>query len=355
VTAPKIPIENVYFLFCYAWNRFEEAQAIGTGGGESPDLPNLLAKVLLSATDNLFRRGLDRGYQPIAEEIGTVRGCIELNGTVALRARHAPRLECQFDELNHDVLHNRILKASLQRLARSPTLDKDLAHELRLTRYRLSDVADMRLTKSDFTRVRLHRNNAYYDLILKVAELAYDCMLPEPDGQGFRFVDVLREERKMAAVFESFVRNFYRVEQRAFQVQPMQIAWDAVVVSAGPEDRLPAMRTDIYLRGAQRHIIIDTKYYAEALQQHHGAESFRSGHLYQLFAYLKNAAVDPKLKDLEGLLLYPSVGKTIDAHYTVQGHSVRLATIDLSRPWRELSQALLSLIARLEGISSGPA
>ena len=24
--AQLIPIENIYYLFCYAWNRFEEAQ-----------------------------------------------------------------------------------------------------------------------------------------------------------------------------------------------------------------------------------------------------------------------------------------------------------------------------------------
>lgn len=42
-----IPIENIYCLFCYAWNRFEEAQVIPVGGLESPDLPNLIPHVLL--------------------------------------------------------------------------------------------------------------------------------------------------------------------------------------------------------------------------------------------------------------------------------------------------------------------
>ena len=26
--APAIPIENIYYLFYYAWNRFEEAKSI---------------------------------------------------------------------------------------------------------------------------------------------------------------------------------------------------------------------------------------------------------------------------------------------------------------------------------------
>ncbi len=43
-----IPIENIYYLFCYAWNRFEEAQTIPLGASPGPDLPNLLARVCVA-------------------------------------------------------------------------------------------------------------------------------------------------------------------------------------------------------------------------------------------------------------------------------------------------------------------
>ena len=125
-----IPIENIYYLFCYAWDRFEEAKAIPLGGTSSPDLPNLLAKVLLSGTRTLLRQGLDRGYEPLTEQIATVRGHIELGETLRLRARRTHRLECSFDELSYDVLHNQVIKASLRRLAKAQTLDREVAREL---------------------------------------------------------------------------------------------------------------------------------------------------------------------------------------------------------------------------------
>jgi len=130
-TVPPIPIENIYYLFCYAWNRFEEAQSIPLGATPSPDLPNLLARVLLWGTRALLRRGLDRSYQLHEEAISTVRGRIDLGNTLRLQARNVRRLHCEFDELSHDVAHNRILKASLLRLAKAPTLDSKLSHELR--------------------------------------------------------------------------------------------------------------------------------------------------------------------------------------------------------------------------------
>lgn len=344
-SAPIIPIENVYYLFCYAWDRFEEAQSIPLGGEASPDLPNLLAKVLLVGTRTLLRRGLDRGYQFHDEEISTVRGRIEMGPSLRLQARRIRRLHCEFDELSHDVQHNRVLKASLTRLSRAPSLDSALAHELRAVTGRFGDVADVPLTRASFRRVQLHRNNAFYDFLLKVAELAYDCLLPDPLGQGFRFSDVLRDERKMAGVFEAFVRNFYRREQRRFAVQPLTIPWDAAALFDGSLDHLPQMRVDVFLKDVDRWLIIDTKYYSDALQRYHGAETYHSGNMYQLFSYLKNAAAAyAPTPPLDGMLMYPEVGQELDDHFVLQGHHVQIATVDLAQPWRGIERRLLALI-----------
>lgn len=344
MTAFAIPIENIYYLFCYAWNRFEEAGTISVGAAESPDLPNLLGRVLLSGTRAIMRRGLDRGYLPHDEELATVRGRIELGASIKLKARNVRRLHCEFDDLSHDLLHNRILKASLKRLARAPTIDRALGHDLQLLARRMSSVSDIWLERSAFARVQLHRNNAYYDLLLKVAELAFDCLIPDRKGDGLVFQDVLRDERKMARVFEDFVRNFYRAEQAAFAVEPLTISWDAHRVS-GEISRLPNMRVDVYLHSPQRHIIIDTKYYADALQSYRGSESFHSGNLYQLFSYLRNAAGrDEAFSRVEGMLLYPRAGFPLDEHFVIQNHPLTIATVDLSAPWRDIKARLLGIL-----------
>lgn len=345
MSEPRIPIANVYYLFCYAWDRFEQAKATDVGAEPSPDLPNLLARVLLAGARHLIRRGLDRGYQPNTEVLATVRGRIELNESLTLQAQRIRRLACEFDELSHDVLHNRIIKASMLRLASAQSLEADLAHKLRSVARSLQTVSGMRLTGADFARVQLHRNNAYYDFLLKVCRLAFDLMLPNADGSGFQFQDVLRDERKMALVFESFVRNFYRTEQSSFRVAPLQFPWDATPLQTDQTVSLPQMRTDIFLRSPTRRIIIDTKYYREALQERFGSTSFRSENLYQLFAYLKNAeALSPDFAAAEGMLLYPTVDKKINAKYQIQGHLLRIATIDLAQEWTAIAADLRSLL-----------
>lgn len=293
----------------------------------------------------LLRRGLDRGYQDFSDEIATVRGRIELGASLRLQARSVRRLVCEFDELSHDLLHNQIIKASLRRLARAQTIDPALATELGRTAQRMPAVSDIWLERAAFARVQLHRNNAYYDLLLRIAELAFDCLLPDNQGHGFAFHDVLRDERKMAYVFQDFVRNFYRTEQSDFAVLPLTIQWDGKPMAVTGAGRLPSMFTDIYLKGADRRLIIDTKYYVNALQRNlHGSESFQSGNLYQLFAYLKNAAADPLFADREGMLLYPLNGTSLRETYRIQGHPITVATIDLAQPWPTIAEDLLGLI-----------
>jgi 5-methylcytosine-specific restriction enzyme subunit McrC len=293
----------------------------------------------------LLRRGLDRDYRDCTDEIATVRGRIELGASLRLQARSVRRLVCEFDELSHDLLHNQIIKASLRRLARAQTIEPALALNLTRTAQRMPEVSDIWLDRSAFARVQLHRNNAYYDLVLKVAELAFDCLLPNAQGSGFAFHDILRDETKMAKVFETFVRNFYRMEQADFAVLPLAIRWDGETVATTGIGRLPTMVTDIYLKSAGRRIIIDTKYYANALQRGvYGSDSFQSGNLYQLFAYLKNAAADPMFLGCEGMLLYPLNGTALRETYHIQGHPITVATIDLSQPWPMIADDLLVLL-----------
>lgn len=342
---PIIPIANIYYLYCYAWERFAEGKALAVGAEASPDLPNLLTRVLLNGMRALFRRGLDRVYAPVEEDLATVRGHIDMAQSFRLQARRAKRLWCSYDELSHDMLHNQILKATLRRLCSVPSVAPNLKAEGHSLIKRLHDVTDVRLSRDCFARVQLHRNNAYYDLLLKVAELTFDASLPTSEPGQFKFADVLRDEREMARVFEAFVRNFYRLEQNEFRVEPLAIAWDAVPLAQGADDRLPSMRVDVFLHSADRQIIIDTKYYAEALQTYQGATSFRSNNLYQIFSYLKNhSARVPKGMQLDGMLLYPQVGGHLDASYAMQEHVVRIATVDLSTPWVEIDRRLQGII-----------
>ena len=37
----SIKIQNIYYLFLYAWDKFNEGNLVKTGTEQSPDVPNL--------------------------------------------------------------------------------------------------------------------------------------------------------------------------------------------------------------------------------------------------------------------------------------------------------------------------
>jgi 5-methylcytosine-specific restriction enzyme subunit McrC len=151
----------------------------------------------------------------------------------------------------------------------------------------------------------------------------------------------------MASLFEAFIRNFYAKEQSQFRVRREDISWDAIPLGGTNENYLPKMQTDVTLESVARKIIIETKYYANALNSRYEAEKFNSGNLYQIYSYLRNIETKlnhPKNREVEGILLYPSTGYTLNEKFKVGSHDLCIRTIDLTKTWREIHIELLNVI-----------
>src|SRR5688572_18297637 len=98
MTSP-IPIRNIYYLLCYAWDRLEEGGLVDISELDSTELADLFAMVLLNGTHHLVRRGLDQGYVAQQADLRGVRGRIDIGITARrLMAPHG-RTYCHFDEL----------------------------------------------------------------------------------------------------------------------------------------------------------------------------------------------------------------------------------------------------------------
>jgi len=341
----SIPIDNVFYLFCYAWDQFHEGQKADVSGLESPRLQDLIAKVIIGVINRLIRRGLDRSYLEHGEDTPRLRGRLDFNETINRNLLHRRIVHCIVDDLSTDTRLNQIVKATANRPASATELDRSLRHQLRVICLELRGISDIRLTRSAFSQVQVHSHNAEYRFLMRLCELAYDALLPSKNGKGYRFTNVLEDNVTMHKVFESFVRNFYRREGHPFKLGPQKIEWDTGPLSSDTRSWLPKMYNDIRLDRHGQTLVIDTKYYAETLRLRHGNRRVQSGHLYQIFTYLKNLA--PKLTSdiqLSGMLLYPTVSDELDLEFEVQGHPIRVCTINLDQPWQKIHSDLLSLV-----------
>ena len=344
----KVPVENVYYLLCFAWKYVPQELAFGVESiPASADILDLCSHVLVSGMNQLLRRGLDRGYSLHVEETSLLKGRIDFTATIH-RKRHATaRAVCQFDDLHANILHNQIIRSCIGALMRTSRVSPELRDELTAAFSKLSGVDVIQVSLGDFRRVQLHRNNRYYAFLLFICRLVYLLRLPEHEQRGGnQFNDLLSDEAVMANVFEEFLRNFYAQKQRQFEdVGVSYLKWNATARTEDDLKLLPRMKTDITMRNADRTLIIDAKYYKSALQEYQGAMKAHSGNLYQLLAYLRaesfrNSAVTP-----EGILIYPVAENPIRASLTIEGYPITLFTLNLNQHWGRIEDDLLCLIA----------
>lgn len=343
----KIPIQNIYYLLCYAWDKLEEGNKVNVSQSDYENAIELYASVLINGCKHLFKRGIEHNYNDVSREYVGIKGKIDFNASLNKNLFKQGRTICQFDELEVNILQNQLLKATLKRLTKIKSIDKKVKQELWLHYSKFTNVEDIEIQLALFSQVRIHRNNAVYDFLLKISKLIIEnTVLDETDG-NYHFKEFIGSDKAMAALFEAFVRNFYKKEQRVFSVRREDINWDAIPVGGSSESYLPKMQTDITLESENRKIILETKYYANALHSRYEGDKFHSGNLYQLYSYLRN--IETKLTHLkniesEGILLYPVVGYQLNENYMLGTHKLSVKTIDLSKSWREIEKQLFAII-----------
>ena len=346
----SISVQNLYHLLTYAWDQLEEAETVAVTAEPADSLLDLLARVLVQGTTHVLKRGLARDYVPETELTGRLRGKVLLSESIRQQTLATARAWCTFDELSHDVPVNRLLKATLHHLLTIPELDGKLRREVRNLYVRLADVALVPIRDVHvFDAVKLHRHTAHYRLLLSVCQLVHEEVLLTQETGERLFRRFTGNEKRMADLFERFVRNFYRRRQKQFKVAAEQLTWALAPDSPAAKALLPQMKTDVSLTADKRKIILDCKYYKQALKTHYDKEKLISDHLYQLYAYVQHARLQDLARPIEGLLLYPVVNSSFQHAYSLKdtAHHLRVATINLNQPWQQVETDLLALLESL--------
>ena len=341
----NVPIHTLFLMLCYAWDMLEEKDTIDVDVLEYSELQNLLTRVLISGTNNLLRQGLDRGYILHGELLHQVRGKIDFGKTIKNSALNPNRLYCQFDDLDHDIIHNQIIKSTLFDLSHSPKIDGSLRTEA----YRIADEMDtislITLSSNVFQKVQLDRNRRVYDFLIKVCGLIFEGLFAFDNDGRYEFSDFFQDENKMWKLFQNFVRNFYSRQLKGdWTIKATIMEWQEVITSRENKSYLPNLNTDITITSPHRSIIIDTKYYKAPLVKRFDKELLRGEHLYQILSYLQNYSRRFPGESVEGILLYSTLDKEFNFEYNIFGFPLKAVGIDLSQNWNSIEAQLLAII-----------
>ena len=211
----QIPIQNMYYILCYAWGMGEMRGKVNVGVERCDSIANLLVHVLLNATDDLLKRGLSQGYTVYGAEMDGIKGKINIGETLKLGRYRQGRMYCNYDELSSNILVNQIIYSTLRDALKIRNLSEENESRLRTTIRRMPQMKWIQLSDSVFKSVRLHRNNTYYLFAINICRLLHQSMLPNESFVGkWDFMDLMDDERAMNRIFEKFLMNFYKQECR---------------------------------------------------------------------------------------------------------------------------------------------
>ena len=328
-------------MLCYVWNRLEEMDTAQVSRTDEKDIYNLLARILISRLKLLIKRGFYKEYLGKQENTPTIRGRINFPESLNELTFKQAKMYCEFDELSHDILHNQIIKTTLYYLLRHPLVEKEIQEDIQRIYPYFQEIETIRLTMRNFHQVRVHRTNRNYGFLIDICKFLFESLLiaEEKESTG-TFTDFNQNTREMAYLFEEFVRNFYKQELRNSKVYSEHIYWDA---SGDDLSYLPKMQTDISIEINDTKIIMDTKFYKKTLSSNFNSEKLISSNLYQVFAYINNFKSKHDEKTT-GILLYPKVDKDLDLSYNISGYPMKIYTVDMSRPWRNIHERLIEIV-----------
>jgi 5-methylcytosine-specific restriction enzyme subunit McrC len=348
----KVPLRNVWLLFLYASDLAQFRDKFEAEIEESPDFKFLVARLLCYATEKRLRRNLSFGYQRRHDVLRRVRGRIDIFESISRDLFRRGEDACRFDEMTLDTPRNRLVLGALQRLS-SWLEDAALAHRCRSLVHALgrAGVSSVMPSRIEIAADQIARHEGDDRLMISLAKAVFDLVLPTEQEGTRTLLKSQRDETEFRKLFEKAVGNFFVAELKredGWRVFPgKKFSWPVVSGSPGISSYMPMMKTDIILENIreERRVIIDTKFTDILTTSQYGGERFKTGHIYQLYSYLRSQerSDDPMSLCSDGILLYPSIGVEIDESALIQDHRVRFVTIDLARPSAEVVENLRAI------------
>jgi 5-methylcytosine-specific restriction enzyme subunit McrC len=353
-----IPVRNLWVLLAYAADLAEFRDRFDAEPDEPAELPDVLARLLVTVVERRLRRNLSRAYQPRRATLARLRGRIDWLETLTGMHLQRGRVACRFEDLTFDTPRNRLVRVALEAMA-ARIADREKAAECRrLARdLTLFGVAPIRPSTTEMSRDPIASHQSDDRLMVAVARLALDLVLPSESPGSARVTRLERDEAVLRYIFEKAVAGFYRHEfhgQDGWRVRSQSpIDWGAEAATKGAAALLPGMIPDLILEHkSDRRIVLDTKFTNVLTARPYGGESFKSANLYQIYAYLRSQAGhgDQLRNNAEGILLYPSLDRDLDESVIIQGHRIRFVTVNLALKASMILERLRSLL-----LAPGPA
>lgn len=338
----SIQIRNIYYMLAYAFQQLKQNNYESIAGEEFDEIHDLFAEILTRGISYQLKQGLHKEYIGIHDSLNTLRGKLDINGTIRNKMLHKHRLDCDYDVLSVNNLFNQILKTTALFLVSQPNVKSAKKAALKKLMLFFTEVDVIDVNSIKWNMFRFDRNSKTYQMLLSICYFILDGMLLTTESGKHKMKKFSDEH--MCKLYEKFVLEFYKKHYPELNAQAAQIGWN-VDKSTPLSSMLPVMQTDIMLQHKDRTLIIDTKYYTRSVQVQFDRVSIHSNNLYQIYAYVMNHDKQHTGK-IDGMLLYAKTDEDIvpDGQQKLQdGNTIYFRTLDLNCDFNDIKTQLSSI------------
>lgn len=334
-----VKVKNVYWMLAYAFDMLKDKGTQSLKTEDFDNIYNMLAAILVKSLNYQIKKGLNKEYIQKTELMGGIKGKILLSDSIKYNTLKSHKLLCEYDEFSINSYMNKIVKTTLFHLIKISKVNDELKKDIKRILLYFKDVEQLSLNDIKWNQVNYDRNNATYKFTLNVCYLVVEGLLQRNEKGQRKLIDFI-DENKMGQLYEKFVREYYRKHFPSLNPRIVHIDWDIIESDKG---LLPDMKTDITLTYEDKTLIIDTKYYAESLQNNsmYDKKSIRNGNLYQIFAYVKNKDRE-NTGNVSGMLLYAKTNEELLAEQTntFGKNVITVKTLDLTQDFEHVMNQL---------------
>lgn len=330
-------------MLAYAFSVLNEDGYKKVASESFDHVADLFAAILSKGISNQIKRGLGKEYTNKTELLSVPTGKINVSDSIKSQTMIRKQLICEYDEYNENAYINQILKTTAMLLLRTSEVSQKNKFPLKKNILYFENVDELNPQRIEWTKIKYHRNNATYKMLMNICFLVIAGMLISQD-YGAKKLSQYVDDQRMHSLYEKFLVQYYLKNYPELKVSASQIDWS---VDDGIINFLPIMKSDITIESKERVLIIDAKYYSHTMQNNsmYNSRTIHSGNLYQIFTYVKNKAITTN-REVSGLLLYAKTDEDIspDNIYVMSGNRISVKTLDLNMEFIEIEKQLRKIV-----------
>lgn len=339
-----ILIQNIYYMLTYAFQVLCQNNYESIKGEKFDDIYNLFAEILSRGIAYQLKQGLHKEYVSKMESLSTLRGKLDINGTIRQQLQRRNSLECEYDEFSENCIFNKILKTTCGFLINCQEVDKVRKRKLHKLMLYFNNVDEININTVRWTALRFDRNSRTYQMLIYLCRFIHNQILLTTEKGKYKMMHF--SDSNMNRLYEKFILEFYRKHYPTYKAQAIEVDWN-ICKSLSDTDILPTMKTDVtlFLPG-NRRLIIDAKYYGNTMQKYFDKYTIHSANLYQIQSYVLNLDCE-HMGNVDGVLLYAKTQEDIYPKGKVtlkDGNTIYFKTLDLSQKFDCIEKQLKKLV-----------